>query len=101
MKVTIEKTQSVKEDIEIPIYFTTLTGWFHMALPDGQILQASQQHIGVYGSSSLKHIYDTIKPCSQDAFIEAYCNAINTISAISGIEHLPLSVTYDNTSNPE
>jgi hypothetical protein len=41
------------------------------------------------------------EPSDNDAFIAAYCRVINWIAEISGIQHLPLEITYDNTSNPE
>ena len=41
------------------------------------------------------------EPCTQDAFVEWYTTAINRISDASGIQHLPLTITYDNTQNPE
>jgi hypothetical protein len=41
------------------------------------------------------------EPCSHDEFVEAYCTAINAISAASGIEHLPLQFDFLTESNPE
>ena len=41
------------------------------------------------------------EPCTQDEFVEAYVFAMNRISELSGIQHMPLGITYDNTSNPE
>jgi len=44
---------------------------------------------------------------NNDEFVAAYCRVINTISGLSGIEHLPLNCEldgidmYDLTSNPE
>jgi len=35
---------------------------------------------------------DRWTPCTQDEFVIAYCNVINRISAVSGIEHLPLKI---------
>jgi hypothetical protein len=43
------------------------------------------------------------QPSDNDVFIAAYCKAINTISGLSGIEHLPLKMEPDflNENNPE
>jgi hypothetical protein len=50
--------------------------------------------------SGIKDSFDERwKPCTQDAFIAAYCETINMISQASGIEHLPL--LFDTTQNPE
>ena len=36
------------------------------------------------------------EPCTQDQFVQAYCEAINAVSAASGIVHLPLKMEVTN-----
>lgn len=90
MKITIEKTETVKTEIELPLYFTTLTGWYHMVLPDNKILHVTESGVQVGTGMLLDHCQHYIKPCTQDEFVQAYVKAINLITSASGIEHLPL-----------
>lgn len=100
MKITIEKTQSVKTEIEVPQYFVIMSDWFHMVLPNGKIMRVTNDSIGVWDADqAMKHLSWNVTPCTQDEFIAAYCKIVNMISQASGIEHLPLLI--DNTSNPE
>ncbi len=64
----------------------------------GPAIDIRQSIRGILGSFD-----DNWHPCTQDDFVAAYVTAINRISEVSGIEHLPLVMepNFLTESNPE
>lgn len=99
MKITVEKTEKVCSEIEVPEYFTTFPGWFHRVLPDGRVLKITEDWVCIQeGNQAVKHLESYVKSCTQDEFVQAYCEAINRIWEASGIEHLPLQMEANETT---
>jgi hypothetical protein len=98
MKITIEKTATVQETIELPEFFTTYSGWYFRVLSDDNLFVITERGGGIYNGKYIRHMEHMIKPCNQDDFVNAYAATLTKLQAYSGIEHLPL---IDNTQNPE
>jgi hypothetical protein len=96
MKITIETTQSVQTEIELPDYFTTLKGWYYMVLPDNKVLHVSDSLAEVNDAArALKHCTQWVAPCNEADFVQAYTNAINAISeAYYGVT-VPKEASHD------
>ena len=97
MTITIKKTQEITTQVELPDYFTTLSGWYYKTLPDNKVLYVTEGRASVENAEScLKYVMERIVACTQDQFVQAYCEAINAVSAASGIVHLPLKMEVCN-----